>query len=130
MPRDFPPLTPHANTSGSRDLSQVPWLPPIGATILPKPSPTADLVSQAAGGGNVSLAQRLRQLNPAKLTSEDLDGCLILLGAEAAEAMDRRIAFACIEALRAARPSNAGGATAVKDAITAALERVKQLGEK
>jgi len=44
--------------------------------------------------------------------------------------MDRRIAFACLEALRAARPSNASGATAVKDAITAALERVKQLGEK
>lgn len=44
--------------------------------------------------------------------------------------MDRRIALACLEALRATLPTNAGGATAVKDAITAALERVKQLDGK
>lgn len=62
------------------------------------------------------------------MTAEDLDACLILLAAEAAEAMDRRIALACIEALRASKAAMPTERTsAVKDAVTAALERVKRL---
>lgn len=74
-----------------------------------------------------TLSARLRRIDPVKMNREDLVSALLLLAAEASDAMDRRIVFVALESLKtfltAGSDDKSSGA-----AIDQALERLKKMG--
>ena len=95
--------------------------------LIPVPAPR-----DATGLLPGSLAAVLRSCKAGEIDRNKVLEMFVALGVESSDAMDRRVAYLCVSAIKdivvPAEPKDDGGSNDVKDAVVRAMERMSAMG--